>query len=63
MLGIVFVSLGGGKMKKIEALKEFFSVPNNPVTNGELIDFKRGDPEAFDELAELAAKALGKELS
>ena len=45
---------------KVEAIKRFFSVPDKPITNSELIDFRRTDPAGFDELAALAATALGE---
>lgn len=49
---------------KVEALKRFFGDKGSvkPVGNTELIDFRREDPAGFDELAELAATALGETL-
>ena len=47
---------------KVEAIKRFFSVPDKPITNSELIDFRRTDPAGFDELATLAAVALSETL-
>ena len=32
-------------------IKDFFSVPGKPVTNTELIDFKKSAPESYEELA------------
>lgn len=43
---------------KIQALKDFFSVPGKPVTNQELIDFKRNDSAGFDELVELVQRQV-----
>lgn len=48
---------------RIAALKDFFGVPNKPVTNQELIDLRRAGPEEFDKLAEACAKALGHEVA
>lgn len=31
-------------------IKEFFSVPEKPVTNQELIEFKKDDPEGYAEV-------------
>ena len=45
-------------MTKLEALKVFFSTPENPVTNQELTDLRKNDPQGFDELAEAAREAL-----
>ena len=47
---------------KVQALKRFFDVPEKPITNNELIAFRREDPKGFDELATLAAAALGETL-
>ena len=46
---------------KVQDLKNFFSTPEKPITNQELIDFRREDPKGFDELAGLAGVALEKE--
>lgn len=45
-------------MTRIDALKTFFGAVR-PVTNQELIGFRKEDPEGFAALAELAAAALG----
>ena len=42
---------------KVRALKDTFGTPGRPVTNQELIDFKRNDPKGFDELVEALLKA------
>ena len=47
---------------KAVAIKEFFSVPGKPITNAEMLDMPRNDRAGYDELAQLAAKALGYEL-
>lgn len=47
---------------KVQAIKDYFSTPEKPVTNQELIALRRDDKKGFDELAELFAKALGEEL-
>lgn len=46
-------------MTKVQALRDYFSTPEKPVANTELIELRRADPKGFDELAEAAAKALG----
>ena len=45
---------------KVGALQQFFGTEAKPVTTTELMDFRRHDMEGFDELAQLAARALGK---
>jgi hypothetical protein len=50
------------KIKKVQAIKEFFSTEEKPVSNKELMDLVRTDKAGYDFLAEGAAKALGKEL-
>lgn len=45
-------------MTAIQALKEFFSVPERPVTNAELMELKKADSAGFTALAEEAKKAL-----
>lgn len=47
-------------MTKIEALKQFFSTEDRPVTNQELLAFKKEDPQGFDELAEAVLVELSK---
>ena len=47
-------------MKKVDALKQFFGTKEKPVTAIELMDFRKLDTRGFDELAELAAKAMGQ---
>ena len=46
-------------MTKAEVLKVFFSTPNKPVENKELLEFAKADKAGFDELAGLAAQELG----
>lgn len=48
---------------KIRAIKEYFGVPNKPVTSTELVELRKADTKGFDELAEGAAKELGEELT
>lgn len=31
----------------LKAMKDFFSTPDKPVTNEELIDFKKNDPDGY----------------
>lgn len=31
-------------------IKEFFSTEDHPVTNAELIELKKGDPEGFEQI-------------
>jgi len=45
-------------MGKIEAIKRFFSTPEKPVANTELLEFRRADPKGFDEVADACIKAL-----
>ncbi len=47
-------------MTKIEALKTFFSTEAQPVTNQELLQFKKEDPKGFDELAEMTIEFLSR---
>lgn len=49
-------------MTRIDALKTFFGAAR-PVTNQELIGFRKEDPEGFAALAELAAAALGETIA
>ena len=50
-------------IKKADALKQFFGVPDKPVTNTELMDFAKNDRQGYDELARLAAAALEESLA
>lgn len=47
-------------MTKIEALKTFFSTEEHPVTNQELLQFKKVGPQGFDELAEMTIEFLSR---
>lgn len=47
-------------MGKVEAIKTYFSTPESPVTNSELVKFRREDPKGFDEIAEACIQALQK---
>lgn len=47
------------QVSRVQALKDFFSVPNKLVTNKELMDFAKLDRTGYTELSELAAEALG----
>lgn len=38
---------------RIQAMKEFFSTPDRPVENKELMEFKKADPEGFEEVAQM----------
>lgn len=44
---------------RIAAIQEFMG-ENKPVTNHELLDLKKLDPDGFDWMAEECAAALGK---
>lgn len=55
-------NIEGDRMKKVDALKQFFATPEKPVTASELMDFRKFDTKGFDELAELAAKAMGQSI-
>ena len=43
-------------MTRIEKVKKFFSTPEKPVTNAELLAFKKGDPEGFEKIADAIDK-------
>ena len=45
-------------LTRVEALKQFFGVPEKPITNAELIDFRKVDKQGFDEIADLCIRAL-----
>ena len=45
-------------MTKAEAMRQFFSTPGKPLTNAELIAFRREDKEGYDEIGEACVKAL-----
>ena len=47
-------------MTKAEAMRAFFSTPEKPVTNSELMAFRKGDPKGYNELGEAALAALDK---
>jgi hypothetical protein len=47
------------ELAKAAILKEYFSVPEKPVTMTELKDLMKSDSKGYHELAELAAKELG----
>lgn len=51
-------------MKRIEAIKTYFGQGEDarPVTNAELINFRKEDAAGFNEIAELCAQALGATL-
>ena len=42
-------------------IKDYFSVEEHPVTNKELIEFRKGDPEGYNEVKDLLDKELGIE--
>ncbi len=46
-----------GKPSKVNDLKEFFG-DVRPVTNAELLELRKTDPNGFDELARLAREQL-----
>jgi hypothetical protein len=41
-----------GKRTAIAVVKEYFGEGSRPVSNGELIALKKGDPEALRQLAD-----------
>ncbi len=45
-------------MTKADAIKQFFSVPEKPITSVELIAFRRHDKEGYDKIGELCIKEL-----
>lgn len=47
------------EITRIQALKQYFSTPEKPLTNSELIELRKADPKGFNELAALVAKELG----
>lgn len=48
-------------MSTIEAIKKYFSTPERPVTNQELMELKRGTKvEEWEKLGQDCAKALGE---
>ncbi len=47
---------------RIQAIREYFGTEEKPITTTELIELRKASPGSFDELAEGAAKELGKEL-
>lgn len=48
---------------KLAAIKQFFEADGGKkVEMGELVKFKKDDPDGVAELAQMAATALGKEL-
>jgi len=46
------------KMTRIAALKEFFGKGLKPITNKELLDFAKADPDGFNELADGALREV-----
>ncbi len=50
-------------MTKTTALKTFFSTEEKPVTNQELLDFRKASVAGYDEIAELCLQALGEQLT
>lgn len=49
-------------ISRIDAIKKFFGT-ERPVTNAELIEFRKADAKGFNEIAADCAKALGEELT
>lgn len=45
-------------MTRAQAIKQFFSTPEKPVTNHELIEFRKADEKGYDEIGDLCIKAL-----
>lgn len=45
-------------MTRADAIKGFFPVPGNPVTNGELLELAKADKKAYEELGDECLKAL-----
>tara|TARA_Y100000310_G_scaffold244963_1_gene249874 strand:+ start:714 stop:890 length:177 start_codon:yes stop_codon:yes gene_type:complete len=50
-----------GARGRVTAMREFSSTPEKPITNKELLDFKRSDSKGFDELADLVVAELEKQ--
>ena len=50
------------KIGKVLAIKEFFADSTRPLENSELLKLRKEDPDGFDEIAGLCAKAIGKEI-
>lgn len=52
------------KITKLAAIKQFFEADGGAkVEMRELVEFKKIDPDGVQELGQLAAAALGKELA
>lgn len=52
------------KITKLAAIKSFFEADGGKkVEMSELVKFKKDDPDGVEELGQLAAAALGKELA
>lgn len=47
-------------MKKSEAIKKYFSVPDKPVTNTELLQLAKADMQGYKELGDACLEALGE---
>lgn len=45
-------------ISKPKILKEYFSIPERPVTGREIIDLKKTDPKGFDEIVTLVKEEL-----
>ena len=48
-------------LKAIDAIKAFFSTPEKPVSNSELMALAKADKEGYKELGQLAVTALEAE--
>ena len=45
-------------MKTADAIKVFFGTPDKPVSNAELLAFRRADKDGYDEIATLVKADL-----
>ena len=45
-------------MKAADALKAFFGTPDKPVSNKELLAFRKADKDGYDEIANLIKATL-----
>ena len=50
-------------ISKIEAIKRYFSTPDKPMENTEIIQLVKANKKDFDELGEQAVIALGETLN
>ena len=48
------------QQSSVKLLKEFFSVEGKPITNTELIEFRKSDKEGFEEMVRLVLENAKK---